>query len=115
MESIKYAEQELAAGGKKSKPLTVFLALLFPGAGHLYLGEPSRAIWFMTLFFTNTFFLIFTLESLEQFRALIAISLFTVGVVVYVVNIINAMQLVNLLNIMDQLQYFEEAEADGRY
>ncbi|MBJ6363614.1 DUF6677 family protein [Paenibacillus sp. GCM10012307] len=115
MESVKYAEQELAAGFKKNKPLTVFLALLCPGAGHLYLGEPSRAIWFMTLFFTNSIFLIFTLESLGQFRALIAACLFSVGVVVYAINILNALQQVNLVNVMDQLKYFEETEADGRY
>jgi hypothetical protein len=113
METIKYVKQELSCCSKKSKPFTVLLAMLCPGAGHLYLGELSRAIWFIILFATNSLFFLYALTSIDNFRTPIIVFLSLIVGVVYIMNIFGALQQVNLVNIMDRLQYFSEDSEEG--
>ncbi|WP_270171437.1 hypothetical protein [Paenibacillus sp. SYP-B4298] len=110
MQTVKYAEQKLVGCGKKSKPLTVLLAMMCPGAGHLYLGEALRAAWFIILFGTNSLFLLYVIMSVNVLKAPLVIAISVAVFVVYICNIVGSLQQVNLINIMDRLQYFEDNE-----
>lgn len=110
MQTVKYVEQKMVACEKKSKPLTVLLAMLCPGAGHLYLGETMRAAWFMLLFGTNCLVLVYDVTTIHVLKTPLAMMVSLAVMIIYICNIIGALQQVNLINIMDRLQYFEEDE-----
>ena len=48
---------------RKSKALTVLLSMLFPGAGHLYLGLMPRGLAFMLLFILNIVMIVFAAQG----------------------------------------------------
>ncbi|BBH19699.1 hypothetical protein Back11_10440 [Paenibacillus baekrokdamisoli] len=94
---------------RKSKALTVLLSMMFPGAGHLYLGLMPRGLSFMLVFILNIVLIVFAAQGSFPFHVAIVTFMALLLPVSYLLNIFDGLQQVNQIN--QNQQAFEANEA----
>lgn len=79
----------------KSKALTVLFAMMFPGGGHLYLGQMARGLSFMVLFVVNIALIVTVQEYRFGFATALTVFFGLMLPVTYLLNIFDGLQKVN--------------------
>ncbi len=75
---------------RKSKLLSVLLAMAFPGTGHLYIGQLPRGLGFSMLFIANIMFIVLMAMSELPFKVPVLVFLGLLLPVIYLVNLFDS-------------------------
>ncbi|WP_052703136.1 hypothetical protein [Paenibacillus beijingensis] len=79
----------------KSKALTVLFSMMFPGGGHLYLGQMARGLSFMILFVFNIALIVFADGASFKIGDALVVFFGLMLPVTYLLNIFDGLQKVN--------------------
>jgi len=75
---------------RKSKLVSVLLSMIFPGTGHLYIGQLPRGLGFALLFIANIMFIVMMAMSELPFKVPILVFLGLLLPVIYLVNLFDS-------------------------
>jgi len=84
--------------GRKSKLVSVLLSMIFPGTGHLYIGQLPRGLSFSLLFIANIMFIVVMAMSEMPFKVPVLVFLGLLLPVIYLVNLFDSAHSTDAVN-----------------